>query len=176
MTPRWLLFFLFIGIVAVLGGTRRNKERVGVGWKALSVLPKYTRVTRDHVHGQKGRTPLARVTPWESIAGKYTLRQIESGETIALVDLSEAPKITHDNDHRILAYSLKSLGAAAILLNAGSSIAICEGATKDCVVSTVAAVTGEGDAKAALLELTTDDAFKLGAIKQPLLRITSFQQ
>src|SRR5262245_2635128 len=101
MTPRWLLFILFIVVVAVLAGTRKNQLSVDAGWKAVNAVPKYTRITRDHVQLQKGSTPLQRLVPWEAIAGKYALRDFNKGDIIHLAELSEAPKITHDNGHRI---------------------------------------------------------------------------
>ena len=172
MILRWLLFLLFIAIVAGLAWVRWEQGE-DVGWKAIVTIPKNTRLTKDHVQLRKGRTPLTKLDSWDAIGGRYTSRQFSKGETVPVDGLANAPVIEQDKDHRIVAYPLTSLGAAASLVNAGVTVVVCEKASDECVDGLVAAVSGEREAEAGLLLLTTSDARKLAKLKQPLLYITS---
>jgi hypothetical protein len=173
MTPRWLLFFLFIVIVAGLGWFRQKRNMPQAGWRALTNIAQNTRLTRDHVQLDRGPTPLSKLEAWDALTGRYAMRDFRKGDIIPVDALSNAPKIAQDKNHRILAYPLASLGAAASLINAGVTVAVCEGTTDDCVDGVVAAVSGDGESAAGVLLLTTADALKLGKIKQPQMRITS---
>jgi hypothetical protein len=184
MTPRWIGYFIFLGLV-ITGNLLSHYSHDVVPappavWLSSRTLPLNTRISAIDLQEPKFPTPASALglPDMIEVIGLYTLDEIPKGKEVTPDKLGKSPNVSVEKDESLMFYEVQKLGPAATQLNANAKVYVCE-PNGPCTNGpyTVKAVLGkEAREPPAMIIIcvNTVQAESLRALSKPEVKIAAF--